>query len=159
MLPAPFGGLAEAVELVCIAVLGLTLGRIAWSDMTRRIVPNRDVVLVAMLGAVSLLTKEPSLAELLGRLAVLMGFGLVLLGLFAAGTLGGGDVKLMLTAPLWLTPSAMVPFILFLSLAGALVAIGTLVMTRLGAQVQAGVPYAVAICAALMGLVLKAYWS
>lgn len=140
-----------------MAVLGLTLGRIAWSDITRRIVPNRDIALLAIFGLINLLTKEPSIAEWLDRLVVLVGFGLVLLGLFATGKLGGGDVKLMLTAPLWLAPVDIIPFIVLLSLGGALVAIGTLVMMRLGYHKQPGVPYAVAICAALIFLVVRAY--
>ncbi len=44
-------------------------------------------------------------------------------GAFAAGFMGGGDVKLMTAVALWAGPDKVLPFLLFMSLAGLALAL------------------------------------
>lgn len=80
-------------------------------------------------------------------------------GLFALGMLGGGDVKLMAAASLWLGMNSLALFLVVVSLAGAVLTMVLLVLRALplhhamagwGIQVpvlrsRAGIPYGVAI--------------
>ena len=75
---------------------------------------------------------------LTGAVALLVG-----VGLFAAGWCGGGDAKLIAACALWLGWRAMLPFLLFTSLAGGLLALVILVGRRATppAVVAAGPPW------------------
>lgn len=68
-------------------------------------------------------------------------------GLFAAKLMGGGDVKLMAAVALFAGPALSLTFILYVTLAGGLVALATLLHARLKAAdaAAAKVPYGIAI--------------
>jgi prepilin peptidase CpaA len=51
--------------------------------------------------------------------------------LFAFGLFGGGDVKLLTAVSLWVVPGALLPFLLFVALAGGFVSLGVLVLRLL----------------------------
>jgi prepilin peptidase CpaA len=69
--------------------------------------------------------------------------------LFAAGLMGGGDVKLMAATALFAGPALSLSFILYVTLAGGLVALATLMHARMQSlePSEAKVPYGVAITA------------
>lgn len=138
----------------------------AISDIARYIIPNALPVGLAIAflaaGPLAGLGVEAMALHLAAGLAVLAaGFGL-----FVLGAMGGGDVKLLAAAAVWTGFGALIPFVLFVAIAGGLVA-GALVvlrwvvprgrlapgtwLERLMAPRQ-GVPYGVAI--ALAGLVV-----
>jgi len=66
-------------------------------------------------------------ADFASHIAVGMTFFVAGLGLFSFGLLGGGDAKLMAATALWFTWSDVVPFILYVSLFGAALALFLLV--------------------------------
>lgn len=70
-------------------------------------------------------------------------------GAFAAGMMGGGDVKLVSALALWLPPLALVDMLLAMAIAGGAVTAAMLVQRRMRrAAGQVEVPYGVAIAAA-----------
>jgi len=67
--------------------------------------------------------------------------------LFAAGLMGGGDVKLMAATALFAGPALSLSFILYVTIAGGFIAVATLLHARFKSldSSQAKVPYGVAI--------------
>jgi len=67
--------------------------------------------------------------------------------LFAARLMGGGDVKLMAAVALFAGPALSISFILYVTIAGGLVALATLLYAKIKAAdpAAAKVPYGVAI--------------
>lgn len=51
--------------------------------------------------------------------------------LFARGLIGGGDVKLLTTATLWVPPAAVLPQMLAVSTTGAILAVGMAALRRI----------------------------
>lgn len=156
---------AAAADVICTAALCLVLGRIAFTDIAARKISNRDVALVVGLGLARFVTRDISEAQLWLHLGVLAAFLLPLLVLFAAGKLGGGDVKLMLAATIWLRPEDAIGFVVLVTALGAALAIGMVAVQWIERQRKGpdarlsalpGVPYGVAICLALIVRVLAA---
>ncbi len=89
--------------------------------------------------------------------AALLVFGFCVV-LFALKFMGGGDVKLIAVVALIAGPTLSASFLLFVAIAGGLVALVTLIHTRLKPLVTAGppkVPYGVAIMAGGMWVCLQ----
>lgn len=121
-------------SLLVVAFAGLLLYAAA-QDFRHYVISNRTVMgvtaLFALFMVAQLLLPEP--ARLLAAplehlwkavvLAVVVFAGAA--GLFAAGAMGGGDVKLLAAVTLWAGPQWTAPFLLLTALAGGLV---TLVM-------------------------------
>ena len=91
------------------------------TDVSRLTIPNWvSIVLVAMFPAFLLLGGKPLPAHqhaLIAAAVLLLGFAA-----FAAGFMGGGDVKLMAAVALWAGPDKVLPFLLCMSLAGVALA-------------------------------------
>lgn len=71
-------------------------------------------------------------------------------GLFAMRLMGGGDVKLLAVMALFAGPALSIPFVLYVVVAGGIVALGTLVHARLkqaSSDTPPKVPYGIAIMA------------
>lgn len=113
-----------------------------------------------------------SLADVGGH--VLVAFVILLIGflLFAYGGLGGGDVKLLAAAGLWLGPDHVVNFLILVTIFGGLLSLiclmirGTPLPPSLAGQRwlvnlqvgQAAVPYGIAIGLAGLGLYPSTIW-
>jgi len=113
--------------------------------------------------------------SLKAHLIVFAAASVILLGLFFARMAGGGDVKLVAALSLWVGPMGMIPFILYMALAGGLLAGVALVIAkkdlikgrefktpdswpaRLGRGEQV-VPYGVAIAAGFIAALTNLYF-
>lgn len=96
------------------------LGLIVWSDLATRLVPDRAVVAVAVLGLAARLAAGPIAAS--ESVAISAGLFFVLACLHVRGFLGGGDVKLIAAATLGLPPAGAVHLITATALAGGVLA-------------------------------------
>lgn len=155
------------LEAIAIAVAGLLIYA-AVSDWRSRRIPNWiPLAIFALYGAflagqyalglpVPVLPVWPSLA-VGGAVAVVVGV------LFALNYLGGGDVKLIAALGFWAGPAWILPFLLVMALAGGVLALGYLALSRLpkrapgdgrgpstsnGERKQLKIPYGIAIAAA-----------
>jgi prepilin peptidase CpaA len=144
---------------IALATLYPMLTVAALCDLRWRVIPNMlcaalavggALVAVASLGFDALWTFATALAVLAGGAA-----------LFAAGVMGGGDVKLAAASAMWLTPAQAPAFLVLTSLAGGVLALvwflcafaatrmsGARSAAALQASLRVGVPYGVAIAAA-----------
>lgn len=102
--------------------------------------------------------------------------GLILLcvgfALFAANLIGGGDAKMLAAIGLWVGFEQLVPFLIYMSLAGGLLAIAMLLLQRFrrlltttGLDVFASImarkidlPYGMAIAAGALAVLPKTWW-
>jgi len=126
------------------AVLCLTA---AATDIARRRIPNWVVAgLLATAVVHQLLGGWPPGLAATGLFA---GATVVLCGLYAAGLVGAGDVKMILACLLYVGTAAMAPFLLNTALFGGFLAFGYLGVGRLrGSGRQQSLPYGVAIAGA-----------
>lgn len=149
------GPILAILDPLAIAALCGVLAYAAFCDVRSYTISNRICVAVAVLYAVHGLSG----ASIDWMWALATG-GLVFLAgaaLFAAGAIGGGDVKLMAALGLWAGPKLLLPFLAVTSFAGGAVALFVLLRCRLAAQPAgaemagsaqaAAVPYGVAIAA------------
>ncbi|MBC7477914.1 MAG: prepilin peptidase [Pseudorhodobacter sp.] len=105
---------------VSLAFFPLTILYAGLGDLATMRIPNRVVVTILLGYAVLAPLSGFSLAQLaLGLVAASVVF-LLAFGAFACGWMGGGDVKLMAAAALWLGLPQMVAFLLWTSIAGGL---------------------------------------
>ena len=108
---------------VAIAIMALVLLAIAaTSDVARRIIPNWVCLGMALL-VVPLVFFSPRSVNLAGHFISFASVFAVTFLLWNRGILGGGDVKLVSALALWCDLSMLGPFLLFVSLAGGLLAV------------------------------------
>lgn len=131
----------------------------AVSDLGWRRIPNGLVVALFALGLLRLGLDWGAGASI-ATLAADLAASLVLLGLgavaFQARLLGGGDVKLLAAATLWIGLADLLPFLVRTALAGGVLAIGMLLwgLVRRGRGAHGSLPYGVAIA---LGGILTAF--
>lgn len=135
----------------------------AMSDLFTMTIPNRIsialLILFVVLAPIAGLTIEDFLMHLAVGLAVLV-LGMVL---FATGTFGGGDAKLMAAGALWMGFGQVVPFFAYMALLGGALALAVLAYRRVPDmfipskvwatrlhQKDCGIPYGIAISAAAL---------
>ena len=113
-----------------LPVLGALLAIACASDVAARRVPNVIVVAIAVGGVAAQWASGGLLRALAGLLA---GAALlVVLGAaWAAGRLGGGDLKLAAATTVWIGPSGALAFVLFTGMAGIPVALAARAAHRL----------------------------
>ncbi|WP_253717068.1 prepilin peptidase [Sphingomonas sp. AP4-R1] len=121
----------------------------AMGDIRTRIIPNRLNLAIALLAPLFWWAN----GESGGAIGLHLGFAggaLVLFGaLFAAGMMGGGDVKLIVALALWLPPMAMLTMLVWMAVAGGVLTVIMLAIHALRrAPGRPEVPYGVAIVAA-----------
>jgi prepilin peptidase CpaA len=108
-------------------IFGVLLAIACASDVAERRIPNALVATFALAGVVAqwLSGGAPAaLGAVLGGTAL---FALLFLP-WAAGKMGGGDLKLAVATALWLGPSHLVAFVTFAAMAGIPVALAARVM-------------------------------
>jgi prepilin peptidase CpaA len=150
------------MEALTLAAVGLLVAAAITDGRSRRI-PNPLPLGLALLG----------LARIASGLAGGAGIAMAALDLAAAAAvflagavafrfrlLGGGDVKLIAAAALWLGAAALGPFLLATALAGGALAVGFLLLRLLGrGGVAAGLPYGIAIAAGGIFVSAGAAWA
>jgi prepilin peptidase CpaA len=136
-----------------IAAYVLPLVLAAWCDITSRQIPNRLVLIFAFAyPAAALLTGHG--ADLPWHFAAGAGTFLVAALLFVVRTMGGGDVKLLGAAALWIGPGGLVTFALLTALIGGVFASAILVHRLARGAVRDGAPIPYGVPIALAGLIL-----
>ena len=136
--------LAPAAMLACLLLAA------AWTDWRSRTIPNGLNALIALLAPVWWwalgLSLWPDIAWQVGL--ALLAFA-VFAGAFAAGLMGGGDVKMIGALALWLAPFALVRMLMIMALAGGVLTVAMVVAHKaLGRRGQPEIPYGLAIAAA-----------
>ena len=137
--------------LALLALLAMLLLAAAATDIGSRIIPNH------LNAAIALLALPWWLALGYGGHAILLQIGLAVAvfagfaACFAAGMMGGGDVKLLAAIALWLPWPMMLILLMWMAIAGGLLTLGMLVAYRLRkAPERPEIPYGVAIVAAAL---------
>lgn len=158
--------LAAAAPYWLALILVFLLGAAAAEDAARLKISNLTVVLVLVAAVVATSLVGPELG-LWQNLAVFISLLAVGTPLFAAGKLGGGDVKLLAATGLWFDLGGALTMLLAVVLAGGVLALLILAVRLFGwsegmlRRVQvlragAGIPYGVAIAAgALIAIALQ----
>lgn len=142
----------EYLSAALLAVLAALLIWAAVTDIRARIISNPLNAAIALLAPLywwsAGLAPWPDMAMQVGlSLAVLALFA----ALFAAGMMGGGDVKLLAALALWFPAGALLWLLMLMALIGGVVTLVTLIAHRARRRSgQAEIPYGVAI--ALAGL-------
>jgi len=111
----------ELADLV-VLVFAVLLLAAAWSDLTRFIIPNSLVIALLVLYPGHAVASGLALADIAMALAiagVVFAAGFVM---FAAGWLGGGDVKLLAATLIWAGPLWAVPALFIMAGVGGALA-------------------------------------
>lgn len=112
-----------AAPQLFVATLFVALVAVAaYADATSFRIPNRVTAAIAALYPAWALA-SPAPVDWVGALAVAGGLFAVGFGLFAAGAVGGGDVKLLAAVALWAGPAAVLEFVFAAAIAGGLLAL------------------------------------
>ena len=142
--------LFASLQIGCLIAFALLLLRAAWQDWrTMQIADGISLGIIAAFVAwatTGIAAGTFSLLDVAWALACAAGmFGLGTLA-FAAGAMGGGDVKLAAALALWFSPASTIKFLVLMSLAGGVLTLGLLGWHR--AKSREGrpeIPYGVAI--------------
>ena len=127
------------ITLICLALFPAALIVAALWDLTSFTIPNWISLALVAAFAPAAFAADPPMGVLLGCLAT--GGGALLLGMvmFSLGWIGGGDAKLFAAAALWLGWPAVLPFMVWTSAAGGVLAVALLYSRRFApAEVYAG---------------------
>lgn len=138
---------------IYLAVTGTLLWAAA-TDLKDRRIPNIQPLIVLALFGLLVLWRTMA-GDSFAHAAAMPAFAALLVFafcavLFALRLMGGGDVKLMAAVALIAGPALSAPFVFYVTLAGGLVALATLVHAHVRPATEAGppkVPYGVAIMA------------
>ena len=139
----------DVLHWLCLALLCALLVVAAVGDARSYIISNRLNGAIALLAIPWWLTAANLAWPMLGMQAALaVGVFVVLLGLFAAGVMGGGDVKLLAALALWLPPVPFAEMFMIIAIFGGLLTAGFVVAHRLRRREgQPEIPYGIAISA------------
>lgn len=148
-----------ALSLAALALLVAA----ATTDAIERRIPNALSLGLALLGLARIAldlaaggAALPVAADLAGAAAV---FALGAAG-FRFGLVGGGDVKLLAAAALWLGAAALLPFLMATALAGGLLAVVFLVVALFHRdRAKVALPYGIAIAAGAILTTGGAFWA
>lgn len=132
--------LLSALELLLPAGLAICMAMAALGDIRHYRIPNKLcaavaagalalMVVEALLGAEARLYADP-VRQLWTSLIIAAVIFAGSTGLFAAGVMGGGDVKLLTATTLWAGPQLALPFLFITALVGGVVSLVVLVRTK-----------------------------
>jgi len=151
----------ELLQVICLVLLaGLLIGAAAEDVRSMRIANGFPLAIVALFaifattGLASGRTSASSLGMAVACATLVFTAGAAA---FAAGALGGGDVKLLAAVSLFADQTRLLDFLTITALAGGILAVAILASasvdrvgaggTRLRARLRGGVPYGPAIAA------------
>lgn len=162
----------EAIETGAAIAAGIIVVCAAWRDLTSYTIPNRLSVLLAAAFPVAAIGGGMGIGDFLSHAAV----GAVMLvaggALFFFRVFGGGDAKLIAAMSLWTGGQLLARFLLWVCLAGGLLAFALLSLRRLPIAKRQGVrpwvadllspsrgvPYGVAIAAGALDFLAAQYF-
>ncbi|MEO0464199.1 MAG: prepilin peptidase [Pseudomonadota bacterium] len=139
----------DYVQYGLLIALAIALVFAAISDIRHRIIANWLNAAIALGAPVFWWASGMSLwPDVVIQLGLFVGVFAVFAGLFAAGLLGGGDVKLLSALALWFTPSSFLTLLMIMAIVGGAVAVGFVVRRVVFKPKEPGkLPYGVAITA------------
>ena len=144
-------------ELLLLPVLAA----ICRQDLHERRIANGAVMLVLALGGVDLVASASDPATIAARAALMGALFVPLAALWHLGAIGGGDVKLMTAAMIWIAPDNAVTFLFITTATGAVMGIAMLLQRQYWHGKSTGdsaqVPYAIAICVGLVVTLLTGH--
>jgi prepilin peptidase CpaA len=139
--------MGPSLAWILLGLLALLLLAASWSDLRSRSIPNGLNLAIALLAVpfwwASGLPLWPDAALQIGvALLVFAAFALA----FAAGAMGGGDVKLVGAVALWLPWQAVLALLVIMSLTGGVLTLVLAIRHRLARREERlEIPYGVAI--------------
>ena len=143
---------ATVIDFGAYIATAVTLVWAAVSDIRTRRIANHLPLLILSFFMVAAMSKLISGACIMATLVWPIATGLIVLligmVLFAARLMGGGDVKLMAAVALFAGPALSLTMVLYITVAGGLVALATMLWHRVFRHESAkmtSVPYGVAI--------------
>ena len=137
------------VFVTSLGGLAALLVAAAWGDITRFTIPNRLNAAIALLAVAYWWGAQFTLAEVGIQVGLAVLVFLIFAAAFAAGLMGGGDVKMLAALALWLRPGELLTMLVAMSLAGGVLTLALLARHRLlRREGQPEVPYGVAISVA-----------
>jgi prepilin peptidase CpaA len=149
----------SAFTQLLLLVLATLLVAAAVIDARTFTISNKLNLVVALLAPVYWMAVPLSLwPEVPLQIAAAVVVFLLFAGLFYAGLMGGGDVKLAAALALWFPPGLTVKFLVLMSLAGGVLTLGLLVWHR--AKRREGrpeIPYGVAIAFGALAILAQPY--
>ena len=118
----------DVLKPVLICAFAALVVVAALKDASSYTIPNWISAALALLFTPAALAAGIEPAQI--GLCAVIGAGMLAAGvaMFAAGWLGGGDVKLMAAASLWIGLPGLAPFALYTGLAGGVLALGLLAL-------------------------------
>ncbi len=125
------------VQAACLSVFPVLVIIAALTDMVSFTIPNRITVLLALCFAPAALSVGQPLGEIGVNLAVGAAALVAAVAMFAARWIGGGDAKLFAACAFWLGWPAILPFLMWTSLAGGVLALALLWSRKLTATMPA----------------------
>lgn len=142
------------------ALLGLALAVAIFTDLRWRVIPNGLNLAIAFAAPAFWLAQGLAPWPDMAMQFALGGAVFALFAaLFAAGMMGGGDVKLIGAITLWLPLADIVPMLVMTALAGGVVTLAALAWHRLRRHAgQVEVPYGVAIAIAAFACLGERYF-
>ena len=150
--------LVSAAPLWLLVVLGCAMAAAAIEDALRLRISNVTTLVVLIGAIIAALVVGPSWAlwQNVAVFAVILLLGTVA---FSAGWLGGGDVKLLAAAGLWLDLRSALGFLAAVFLCGGLVAFCYVVSRPFRRKPMAGwksrrIPYGIAIALGALAMIL-----
>ena len=149
----------SAFTQLLLLVLATLLVVAAVVDARTFTISNKLNLVVALLAPVYWMAVPLSLwHEVPLQIAAAVIVFLLLAGLFYAGMMGGGDVKLAAALALWFPPGLTIKFLVLMSLAGGVLTLGLLAWHR--AKRREGrpeIPYGVAIAVGALAILAQPY--
>jgi prepilin peptidase CpaA len=107
-----------------LIALAIALVFAAVTDLRSRTISNRLNIGIVVAAPVFWWTSGLGLwPDVAIQLGVAVGVFAVLCGLFAAGLMGGGDVKLLTALALWIEPNAFMQLLIIMAIAGGVLTI------------------------------------
>jgi prepilin peptidase CpaA len=146
-------------ELVLVAGLSLLLLTTCVTDWRHRDIPNWLTGAIALTAPLywwaTGIALWPDVALHLGIAAIVLG---VLAALFAAGAMGGGDVKLLVALALWIPGLDFMRLLIVMSIAGGVLTLAFLIRHKV-AKIEARpeIPYGIAIAFAGLWVLSQRY--
>lgn len=139
----------QFLEYALAAALAIGLLHASWTDWRRREIDNWLNAAILLLAPLYWYA-DPSFDWLDAgfQIAVAVVTFAVLLGLFALGQMGGGDVKLLTVLALWFAPLRFMQLMLVMAIAGLVITVALFAWHRAtGRKDRIKVPYGIAISA------------
>ncbi|MCK9542773.1 MAG: prepilin peptidase [Novosphingobium sp.] len=149
----------ETLSYVLLGGLAIALLFAAFTDMRRRQIDNWLNIGIALAAPLFWFASGMGWADIGIQLGLALAVFAVLLALFAAGWMGGGDVKLLTALALWITPGPYLQLLLAMSLLGGVLTIFMAMWHKMRrSKDKLKIPYGVAICSAGLWVLATQYW-